>query len=171
MSNDEDVVASVAKKIERERALINAANSMRQSTNNANVQSRLDAQIRDGRRNIEYLEGRIKELQMRRMGTDMDNLTLGSGGNDGPPPPVHGGAMPGTQQRVSGARDPRFGTDQGDYGDPANGGYSQLNAGHGLMPPRAPYAPPGPAAGTPKARPNYSRLGTTIWTGWVEQHV
>ena len=159
MNSDEDVVASVARKIDRERALINAANSMRQSTNNANVHSRLDAQIRDGRRNIEYLEGRIRELQMRRMGTDMDNMTLGSSNNGGPPPPVHGSTMPGTQQRYSDAREGRRGTDQGDYGDPANGGYSQLNAGHGLMPPRAPYAPPGPSAGTPKARPNYSRLG------------
>ena len=161
MNNDEDVVASVAKKIERERALINAANSMRQSTNNANVHSRLDAQIRDGRRNIEYLEGRIRELQMRRAGTDMENLTLDPGRSGGPAPPAHGATMPGTQQRVGDTRDPRYGTDQGDYGDPGSGGYSQLNAGHGLMPPRAPYAPPGPAAGTPKARPNYSRLGMT----------
>ncbi|KAL9097010.1 MAG: hypothetical protein Q9165_000974 [Trypethelium subeluteriae] len=159
MNNDEDVVASVAKKIERERALINAANSMRQSTNNASVHSRLDAQIRDGRRNIEYLEGRMGELQMRRMGTDMDSLSIGAGTNGGPAPPAHGTTMPGTQQRVSDGRDARFGgTDQGDYGDPGSGGYSQLNAGHGLMPPRAPYAPPGPSAGTPKARPNYSRL-------------
>ncbi|KAI9713414.1 MAG: Serine/threonine kinase [Bogoriella megaspora] len=159
MNTDEDAVAGVAKKIERERALINAANTMRQSTTNPSVQSRLDGQIREGRRNIEYLEGKIQELQMRRLGQDVGNISMASDSNGGPPPPVHGSTMPGTQSRASSNRDPRYGTDQSDYGDPGPGGYSQLSSGHGLMPPRAPYAPPGPSAGTPKTRPNYSRLG------------
>ncbi|KAK5004139.1 hypothetical protein LTR28_009299, partial [Elasticomyces elasticus] len=46
---------------------------------------------------------------------------------------------------------------EGDYGTPGPGGYS-MGGGRGLMPPRAPYAPPSPASGTPKARPNYSKL-------------
>jgi hypothetical protein len=162
MNNDEDAVAGVAKKIERERALIQAANAMRQSTNNASVQSRIDGQIRDGRRNIEYLESKIRELQMRRMGQDMDNLSVDPGSNGGPAPPAHGRTMPGTQNRASDSRDPRYGADSGDYGDPGPGGYSQRSGGAGLMPPRAPYAPPGPAAGTPKARPNHSRLGLSF---------
>jgi classical protein kinase C len=28
-----------------------------------------------------------------------------------------------------------------------------------MMPPRHPYAPPGPNSGMPKSRPNYTKLG------------
>jgi len=92
--NDDEVTSNVHKKIDREKALINAANAMRQSTNNPAVLSRLDTQLRDGRRNIEYLEGRLRELQMRRVGADMETMRLGPGSNGGPAPPVHGGAGP-----------------------------------------------------------------------------
>ncbi len=47
-------------------------------------------------------------------------------------------------------------TDRGGYG---NQEYSQIG-GHGdMMPPRHPYAPPGPSQGMPKTRPNYTKLG------------
>ena len=49
----------------------------------------------------------------------------------------------------------------GDYGDPGNGGYmNDMSGGHGMMPPRAPFGPPGPSSTIPKARPNYTKLGT-----------
>jgi len=139
--NTEDVVTSVQRKIDREKALINAANVMRQSTNNPAVLSRLDSQIRDGRRNIEYFEGTLRDLETR-----MENMSLqpggGSGGSRGnpitPPPKDWNSYMP--------------------DGADAQGGYGNLAGGHGLMPPRAPYAPAGPAGVQPK-RPNYSRLG------------
>ncbi|KAF2189602.1 calcium-independent protein kinase C [Zopfia rhizophila CBS 207.26] len=148
--NKDEVVSNVQRKIDREKALINAANAMRQSTNNPAVLSRLDAQIRDGRRNIEYFEGTLRDLEMRRMGSDMENMNLQPGGpaskkagNPLTPPPKDGwnGYM---------------GQDQGGYGDP-QGGYSNLSGGHGLMPPRAPYAPSAPGAQQPK-RANYSKL-------------
>jgi hypothetical protein len=77
MNNDDDALSSVYKKIERERALLNAANQMRQQTQNETVRSRIDTQMREGRRNIQYLEERMQELQMRRMGQGVDNLSLG----------------------------------------------------------------------------------------------
>ncbi|KAJ5122304.1 hypothetical protein N7526_009241 [Penicillium atrosanguineum] len=64
MDGDE-VIASVYRKIEREKALIAAASNMRQSTDNPSVQQRVDASIRDGRKNIAYLEEKMRELQVR----------------------------------------------------------------------------------------------------------
>lgn len=149
--NVDETVANVQRKIDREKALINAANAMRQSTNNPAVLSRLDGQIRDGRRNIEYFESKLRDLEMQRTQNDMGNMSLQQGGassrkagNPLTPPPKDGwnGYM---------------GPDQGGYQNP-QGGYGNLSGGQGLMPPRAPYAPPGPGSQQPK-RPNYSKLG------------
>lgn len=147
--NEDDAIKSVHGKIEREKALINAANAMRQSTNNPAVLSRLDGQIREGRRNIEYLEGRARELQMRRVGTDMENLSMGSGSNGPPSPEQRRNPLPPPPKDDF--------ADDDEYGPPPPGGYSQLSGGGVLMPPKAPYAPPGP--GQPRQRPNYSKLG------------
>jgi len=159
MNTDNDALSSVYKKIERERALLNAANQMRQQTQNEQVRSRIDIQMRDGRRNIQYLEERMRELQLRQMGegTNLGPANAGPSGRppstglrndrDGPPTPP--------------PKDPRLGyteaaSDMGGYGAQE---YSQVG-GHGdMMPPRHPYAPPGPGTGMPKARPNYTKLG------------
>ena len=160
MNNDNDALSSVYKKIERERALLNAANQMRQQTQNEQVRSRIDIQMRDGRRNIQYLEERMRELQLRQMG---EGANLGSGNagpsarpistglrndRDGPPTPPPKDSRLGYTEA---------GSDRGGYGTQE---YSQIG-GHGdMMPPRHPYAPPGPGStGIPKARPNYTKLG------------
>ncbi|KAF2680022.1 HR1-domain-containing protein [Lentithecium fluviatile CBS 122367] len=143
--NVDETVANVQRKIDREKALINAANAMRQSTNNPAVLSRLDGQIRDGHRNIEYFESKLRDLDMQRTQASMDSMSLQPGAkNNNPltPPPKDG---------WNGYMD----QDQGGYGD-SQGGYSNLSGGQQLMPPRAPYAPQGPGA-QPK-RPNYSKL-------------
>ena len=158
MSDTDSVIADVYRKIEREKTLINAATHIRQSTNNPSVQARVDSNIRDGRKNISYLEDKLRELQLRQMGQPEDG---------GPLPPTHGHMPP---QAGRGARGPAGGptpppkdsrgyfqgNDTGGYGDPGPGGYSQGNSG--MMPPRAPYAPGPYQAATPKARPNFSKL-------------
>lgn len=165
-------MSNVYRKIEREKALINAATNMRTSTQNASVHQRLDSQIREGRKNIGYLEEKMRELQMRRLGQDTEGMSLGSGSNGGPAPPAHG-TLPPQQRELRNQRDgpptpppkePRggYGGDRGDYGDPGPGGYSQLSGGHGIMPPRAPFSPPGPSSGSPRPRPNYSKLGMFV---------
>ncbi|KAH0557046.1 hypothetical protein GP486_005163 [Trichoglossum hirsutum] len=150
--DDDQLITNVYRKIEREKVLINGANSMREQTDNASVRQRLDAQIREGRKNISYLEERMRELQLRKMGQSQD-AAAGSDGamspsqyrNDGPPLPP--------------PKDGRRGYEgEGGYGDLGPGGYSQQLAGGNMMPARAPYAPPGPAMAMPKARPNYSKL-------------
>ena len=156
MNNDDDALSSVYKKIERERALLNAANQMRQQTQNEQVRSRIDTQIREGRRNIQYLEERMQELQMRRMGQGVDNMNIGpsrtqSSGlrndRDGPPTPPPKDSRGGYMDA---------GPDRGGYGTPE---YSQVG-GHGdMMPPRHPYAPPGPDQSMPRTRPNFTKLG------------
>jgi len=150
MASVDEAVANVQRKIDREKALINAANAMRQSTNNPAVLSRLDGQIKDGRRNIEYFESKLRDLDIQRTSSGIDTLSLQPGGagarkpvnNPLTPPPKDGWASSAQQ-------------DQAGYGDPQTQ-YSSLSGGDGLMPPRAPYAPPGPSA-TSK-RPNYSKL-------------
>ncbi|MCJ1311329.1 Serine/threonine kinase [Agyrium rufum] len=160
MDTDE-LISQVFHKIERERTLIHAANAMRQSSN-PQVQHQLDAQIREGRKNIDYLEGRMKELQMRQGSEGLPNDS-----NGGPQPPSYTG-------RGSPQRDPRgmplnagppgrggYPPQQGGYGEPGpgTGGYmNQVGAGRGAMPDRAPYGPTSPTSVMPKARPNYSKL-------------
>lgn len=131
--SEEDKMMDIFKKIEREKALIQAANLMRQQTNNDQVRSKLDNQMREGKRNLEFFEEKLKELQMRRA---MGDMSVG-GDSDGPPapPPKDASGMP-----MSG-------------GDPQ---YSQIGAGD-LMPPRGPFASPGP--GVPKPRQNFTKLG------------
>jgi hypothetical protein len=151
-------MASVYRKIEREKALIAAATNMRQSTSNPMVQQRVDSNIREGQKNIAYLEEKMRELEIRKQSQD-------SGVGSMPPqlPPLGDG----DQRRPGGGydaaptpppKDPSrsyFG--QGDYGDPSPGGYTQ--GGTGQMPSRAPFSDPRPFAPVPKARPNYSKLG------------
>ena len=161
--NDDELINQVYRKIEREKVIINAANAMRQSSN-PQVQASLDSQVREAKKGIEYLEERMRELQMRRM------ENMGGGSTSGPPPPAHGGLSPqqrnarSTQRSGPPAPPPKDGgaryIEQGDYGEPNNGGYmNDMSGGHGMMPPRAPFGPPGPGSTMPKTRPNYTKLG------------
>jgi hypothetical protein len=141
MASVDETVANVQKKIDREKALMNAANAMRQSTNNPAVLSRLDGQIKDARRNIEYFESKLRDLDLQRTTSGMDNMSLHTGRNPNnplTPPPKDG-----------------WTGDMGGYG--SSNQLENLAGGSGLMPPRAPYAPPAP--GAPNKRPNYSKLG------------
>ncbi|KAK6329670.1 Serine/threonine kinase [Orbilia brochopaga] len=136
---DDEVLSSVYRKIERERALITAARSMRQSTDNASVQQRLDSSIRESQNNINYLEGVIRNLQNKRMqnlssGVDAMGITSGPPYSESPPtpPPKH----------------------------PNDAAAQEVDSGYTSVPgggPRPPFAQqPGP--GVPKSRPNYSKL-------------
>jgi classical protein kinase C/novel protein kinase C epsilon type len=136
MDGDE-LIASVYRKIEREKALIAAASNMRQSTDNPLVQQRVDANIRDGRKNIAYLEEKMKELQLRQMERESGSPTdkrLPPNPEDGPAPPP---------------KDPLG------YGD----SMQHPQPGAGSMPSGAPFKDPRPFAPVPKARPNYTKLG------------
>lgn len=151
--NEDAAMQEIYRKIDRENAIINAANQMRQATNNASVNSRVESNIREARRNIQYFEETLNNLKARHMGNDMSNLSLS--GNGGPTPSQHArGGSSGSGRH----NEPGYGGGA-DYGNPGPGGYS-MGGGAGLMPPRAPYAPPGPADRSPRGRPNYSKLGS-----------
>lgn len=140
--NEDEAIQNIHKKIEREKALINAANSMRSQTNNEAVRSRLDSQMRDGRRNLQFFEEKLRDIQMRKLNQGVEGVSLGSGDGDGsgPPPPPPKDASGGWGDRSS------YGSGQG--GQPGD-----------LIPPRHPYAAPGPSSAMTKARPTYTKLG------------
>ncbi|KAI1081806.1 hypothetical protein F5B20DRAFT_57975 [Whalleya microplaca] len=157
--NDEEAMANIYKKIQRETALINAANSMRQQTNNDDVRSRLDSQMREGRRNLQFFEEKLRDLQMKRLGHGVDNMSIGSTStavSTSMRPPsgdvrgeVEGAPQPPPKDAAG------WSGDRGSYGSQS---YSQIG-GHGdMMPPRHPYAPPGPSSSIPKPRPNFTKL-------------
>ena len=164
MNNDDEALSSAYKKLEREKALMNAANAMRMQTNNESVRSRLDAQMREGRRNIQYLEDTLRQLQMRRMGQGMENMSLQSGESAGPAGRSYGSGArndrsnrPAPPPKDSRGGYAHPGSERGDYGSRE---YSQIGSHGDMMPPRHPYAPPAPGStGMPRVRPNYSKLG------------
>lgn len=147
--NDEEAIQNIQKKIEREKALIQAATAMRGQTNNEAVRSRLDSQMRDGRRNLQFFEEKLRDIQLRRVNSGMDSMSLG-GGSPGP-------AGEGRDDGGPPAPPPK--DSSGDHGSYGSMQYSQIGQHGDLMPPRHPYAPPGPGQGIPKTRPNYTKLG------------
>ncbi|MCJ1261593.1 Serine/threonine kinase [Lobaria immixta] len=163
--NDDDLINQVFRKIDREKAIINAANAMRQSSN-PQVQQSLDSQVREAQKGISYLEERMRELQLRRRGQGANlQSTPSSAGGGAPLPPAHGGLSPQRGVRNAQQSPPAreggtgYAADEGDYGDPGAGGYmNDLSGGHGMMPPRAPFGSPPPGSGIPKTRSNYTKL-------------
>lgn len=171
MNSDDALIEQVYRKIEREKVIINAANAMRQSSN-PQVQQSLDSQVREARKGIEYLEERMRELQMRKAGQSTDAQTSRSG-QGGPLPPGHGGmsSQRHLQQRIDPPTPPPkdggsgYIADSGEYGNPGSGGYmNDMSGGHGMMPPRAPFGPPAPGSAMPKSRPNYTKLGQSTYS-------
>jgi classical protein kinase C len=149
-SNIDGTIANVREKLDKERMFINSINVMRQNTSNPDVLSRLDAQLRDSRRNIEYFENTLKDLEMKKMGSGVENMTLQPGG----PASRKGGNNPLTPPPKD--WDGYMGQDKGGYGD-SHAGYSNLTGGSGLMPQSGPFTPAAPTAQA--KRPNYSKLG------------
>lgn len=111
-----------------------AANNMRSQTDNDAVRSRLDSQIRDGRRNIQFFEERLNELQMRRVNQGVGGMSVRDDG-DGPPPPP-----------------PKDSSIQ----------YSQIGQHGDRMPSHHPFPAQPPGAAMPKGRPNFTKLGMSF---------
>ncbi|OLL23182.1 Protein kinase C-like [Neolecta irregularis DAH-3] len=63
-------IHDVYKKIERERALIQGYQQLRQKTDNAAVQQKAQNSVHESQRNIQYLEERMRELQAKCMEQD-----------------------------------------------------------------------------------------------------
>lgn len=155
--NEDEVIRDVQRKIDREKALINAANAMRQSTNNPAVLSRLDSQTKDGRRNIEYLEGRLKEIEHKKMGHSMGGMSLSSE-SAGPMTQPNDGL--GQHGRKNPLATPPKDSLTNQYGARrTSGNYDHKGASQSIIPPKAPYAPPPPPS---KQKSNYSKLGKFI---------
>lgn len=156
-------INAIYQKIEREKLLIDAALQMRPSSN-AQVQQSLDAQIKEARKNLSYLEQRLQEHEAKRMEQSMKGMNINQQGGD-----RQAGGGPGYGQQRNDAYGgpssipPKGGHDYGAYGVSGLGQDYQdaLGAGSGTMPSRGPFGPQAPNSSIPKTRPNYSKLGTT----------
>ncbi|KAL5091230.1 Serine/threonine kinase [Trichoderma cf. simile WF8] len=135
--NEDEAIQSINKKIEREKALINAANAMRSQTNNEAVRSRLDSQMRDGRRNLQFFEEKLRDIQMRRVGQGVEGMSLGGDDAGAPPPPPKDASS--------------------SWGDQASYGQQGQAGPPDMSPPRPNFGAPGPGAAS-KARPNFTKL-------------
>lgn len=144
MSEDEKKIQDIYKKIEREKNIINAANAMRSQTTNEAVRSRLDTQLRDGRRNLQFFEETLRGIQMRK---GMGSMALGGGGGDGDGPPP---APPPKDSSASWRGGP------GAYG---NANYGQMGQHGDPMAARHQYPGSPPGAAMSKPRPNFTKLG------------
>ncbi|KAL8904825.1 MAG: hypothetical protein Q9207_003019 [Kuettlingeria erythrocarpa] len=163
MDRDDERIQQVHRKIEREKVIINSANAMRQHSN-PQVQQSLDSQVREGQKNIKYLEEKLRELQERK------DQIRNSSGSQGPLPPAHGGFSPqhralrDAQQQGPPITPPKDGSsgylgERGDFNDRGTGGnMNNLSGGYGMMPSRAPFPPPAPGSAMPRSRPNYTKL-------------
>lgn len=161
--NDDVRINDVRQRIVRQKAVLSGALNMRASTDNPSVQSGLDNEIRESRRNIDYLEARLKELQLSRTDGSTSSQASSVVANSASP-----GQSRSTTRQQAGrgySNDPSSGSighhggDEGGYGDPGPGGYSSLDAPHNTMPPRAPFSAPPPGSNVGRVRPTYSRLG------------
>ncbi|KAK4170022.1 kinase C-like protein [Cladorrhinum sp. PSN259] len=147
--DDEQKILDISKKIEREKALINAANLMRGQTSNEAVRSKLDTQMREGRRNLEFFEERLRELQMRRVGQGVDNMSIGGSTLNSFRSDETAGDGPGRP-----APPPKDGSGYGSFSQQSGAPYGPSD----LMPPRGPFPGGPPNSGMPKSRPNFSKL-------------
>ncbi|PNY27155.1 Protein kinase C [Tolypocladium capitatum] len=131
--NDDEAIRSIQAKIEREEALMTAAINMRSLPINEGHRSRIDSELRDNERNIKFFKERLEAIKQRQVQQGLGGMSLaeedGGGSPPAPPPKDRGSAQYGQA---------------GQHGD--------------LMPPRNPYAPPGPGSAMPKPRPNFTKL-------------
>lgn len=125
---------------------MSAAITMRSLQINEAHRSRIDSELRDNERNIKFFKERLEAIKQRKVQQGLGAISLvEAGGSQSPPvpPPKDAGAAWG---------------DQASYAD-GSVQYAQVGQHGDLVPPRHPYAGPGPGSGMPKARPNFTKLG------------
>ncbi|CAK7270776.1 Serine/threonine kinase [Sporothrix epigloea] len=78
---EEDTMQVILKKIDIEKVFLGKAIEMRKAANsdNASVISKLDSAVHSSRRNLEYYEEMLRQVQMRRLGQGVDNMSIGAG--------------------------------------------------------------------------------------------
>lgn len=152
---DDAKIADVRRKIQRERQLMDGYSRMRQAAENQNVQSQVEAQIREGQRNIQYFESTLQDLIKRVNSTTITQNgastaaiagQLGNYGRAGPQPSPYS------------TQGGQYGRERATYGDGGPGGYSNIDTNQG-MPSRSPFGPQAPGSPAAKGRPTYSKLG------------
>jgi len=149
--NQNKTTQDIYRKIDRENAIINAANHIRQSTENASVNSRVDSQIRDARRNIQYFEKTLEDLQIQTIERGLSTASL-SGTGAVAQTRLHG------RSSSSMSRDLVQEQDQLDRGHSGHEGYGVGEEPLNLLL-SAPSAASEPGGESKRAPPSYSQLG------------
>lgn len=80
---DDQQMQTILKKIDIEKVFLGKAIEMRKAANsdNADVLSKLDSAVHSARRHLEYYEDMLRQVQVRRLGQGVDNMSLGSAGS------------------------------------------------------------------------------------------
>ncbi|CAK7211513.1 Serine/threonine kinase [Sporothrix curviconia] len=80
---EEDTMQVILKKIDIEKVFLGKAIEMRKAANsdNASVISKLDSAVHASRRNLEYYEEMLRQVQVRRLGQSIDNMSIGTAGS------------------------------------------------------------------------------------------
>lgn len=81
--NDDDAIANIRGKIEKEKQMIQAATQMRAGSDNEMVRARLDSQLRDSESYLRFFEENLRNLQMKKLNHGVGSIDLGGA----PPPP------------------------------------------------------------------------------------
>ncbi|PVH96128.1 kinase-like protein [Periconia macrospinosa] len=143
MDRDHPAIQDIYRKIDREKAIINATQHIRNATDNASVNSRIESQVREARRNIEYFEQIL--LDMKKLSIPGSEFTSTS--------PSHSQASPFDPGRMDSPNDRSYGVDN----DPGHERHFSSGAS-GLMPPKFTPAPSGSGERSSWALPSYSKL-------------
>lgn len=82
--NDDEAIANIRAKIEKEKQMMQAATQMRAGSDNENVRARLDSQLRNSESYLRFFEENLRTLQMKKLNQGVGSMDLGGGA---PPPP------------------------------------------------------------------------------------
>lgn len=162
---------TILKKIDIEKVFLGKAIEMRKAANsdNADVLSKLDSAVHSARRHLEYYEEMLRQVQVRRLGQGVDNMSLGAGGGANSPVPgamrprstdlrnEAGGAPPTPPPKDSGASTWSDSATLNSQNYPSSS-YTQT----GMQSPSSYSVTPADTA-LVKTRPNFTKLGKETW--------
>ncbi|KAJ4983071.1 calcium-independent protein kinase C [Stagonosporopsis vannaccii] len=141
----------IDRKIDRDKAIKVAADHMQHATSNDSVMSQVESQIRDARRNLEYFQQTLQELETRRKDRGLN--VLAKDGNEAQYPPSEGNkASFGPDSYTE--KDPVESADHA-YPGPASQTFSGAPR---TLPYSTSYAAPGSRIRSARSYSNYSGL-------------
>ncbi len=164
--NEEDQIEVIYKKMDREQKLLKVAAEMRKETTDPRALEQIDTMLREGRQLLSYYEQSLREVQMRRLGQGVDNMSLGpSGGSTSSGPGSMRPRSADLRNEQAGPPTPPPKDAMSSWSETATMNsytYSMNSPGPSGSQVPAPYANSPAAASLTKTRPNFTKLGKLI---------